>query len=73
MRWLFQQKIREGPGPINIDCRHLNEKYLTHLAAAVGYDKDTLPDHFERRGEDLGARPVEITVSFSGPIMFATG
>jgi adenylylsulfate reductase subunit A len=57
------EEIRKGHGPIYIDCRHLNEKDLTHLVTTLGYDKDTLPDYFEQRGEDLGTRPVEITVS----------
>ena len=57
------EEIRKGHGPIYIDCRHLTEKDLTHLMATLGYDKDTLPDYFEQRGEDLSARPVEITVS----------
>jgi adenylylsulfate reductase subunit A len=56
-------EIRKGHGPIYIDCRHLTEKDLTHLRATLGYDKDTLPDYFEQRGEDLRAKPVEITVS----------
>ena len=57
------EEIRKGHGPIYIDCRHLTEKDLTHLMATLGYDKDTLPDYFEQRGEDLSAKPVEITVS----------
>ena len=57
------EEIRKGHGPIYIDCRHLTEKDLTHLMATLGYDKDTLPDYFEQRGEDLSAKPVAITVS----------
>jgi adenylylsulfate reductase subunit A len=57
------EEIRKGHGPIYIDCRHLNEKDLAHLMASLGYDKDTLPDYFEQRGEDLRTKPVEITVS----------
>jgi adenylylsulfate reductase subunit A len=57
------EEIRQGHGPIYIDCRHLTEKDLTHLMATLGYDKDTLPDYFEQRGEDFRAKPVEITVS----------
>jgi adenylylsulfate reductase subunit A len=57
------KEIREGRGPIYIDCRHLNEKDLAHLKASLGYDKDTLPDYFDQRSEDLGKKPVEITVS----------
>jgi len=57
------EEIRKGHGPIYIDCRHLNEKDLAHLMSTLGYDKDTLPDYFEQRGEDLKSRPVEITIS----------
>jgi adenylylsulfate reductase subunit A len=57
------EEIRMGHGPIYIDCRHLNEKELSHLMSTLGYDKDTLPDYFEQRGEDLRRQPVEITVS----------
>ncbi len=57
------EEIRRGHGPIYIDCRHLSQKDLDHLRASLGYDKDTLPDYFDQRGEDLRSRPVEITVS----------
>lgn len=57
------EEIRKGHSPIYIDCRHLDEKHLEHLGRSLGYDKDTLPDYFKQRGEDLGAKPVEITVS----------
>ena len=57
------EEIRNGHGPIYIDCRHLTEKDLAHLMATLGYDKDTLPGYFEQRGEDLKAKPIEITVS----------
>ena len=57
------EEMREGHGPIYIDCRHLAEKDLAHLMNSLGYDKDTLPDYFEQRGENLRERPVEITVS----------
>ncbi|MFO7785382.1 MAG: FAD-binding protein [Thermodesulfobacteriota bacterium] len=57
------QEIRMGHGPLFIDCRHLREEDLAHLRASLGYDKDTLPDYFEQRGENLRTNPVEITVS----------
>ena len=56
-------EIRKGHGPVYIDCSHLEDKDLSHLKATLGYDKDTLPDYFEQRGEDLRTKPVEITVS----------
>ena len=57
------EEVRSGRGPIYIDCTGLNQKDLTHLRTTLGYDKDTLPDYLDQRGEDLGARPVEIMVS----------
>jgi adenylylsulfate reductase subunit A len=57
------EELRNGRGPVYIDCRHLDDKELTHLMATLGYDKDTLPDYLEQRGEDLRGRPVEITIS----------
>jgi adenylylsulfate reductase subunit A len=57
------EEIRNGHGPIYIDCRHLNEQDLAHLMSTLGYDKDTLPDYFEQRGEDLRKKPVEVTIS----------
>ena len=57
------EEIRQGHGPIYIDCRHLDDKDQAHLISTLGYDKDTLPDYFSQRGEDLKTSPVEITVS----------
>lgn len=57
------EEIRSGRGPVFIDCTHLKEADLAHLKSTLGYDKDTLPEYFEQRGEDLGTKPVEITVS----------
>lgn len=57
------KEIREGRGPVYIDCRHLNDEDHAHLYATLGYDKDTLPDYLRQRGEDLRRAPVEVTVS----------
>ncbi|MCJ7596430.1 MAG: FAD-binding protein, partial [Desulfobacterales bacterium] len=57
------EEIRKGHGPIYIDCRHLNARDHDHLRSTLGYDKDTLPDYFDQRGEDLREKPVEITIS----------
>ncbi|MFH1123394.1 MAG: hypothetical protein V1758_06995 [Pseudomonadota bacterium] len=57
------EEIRKGHGPIYIDCRDLNAPDLDHLKSTLGYDKDTLPDYFEQRGENLREKPVEITIS----------
>jgi adenylylsulfate reductase subunit A len=57
------EEIRKGHGPIYIDCRGVTDDDLAHLRVTLGYDKDTLPDYFDQRGEDLRRKPVEITVS----------
>jgi adenylylsulfate reductase subunit A len=57
------EELRNGRGPLYIDCRALSESDSAHLLATLGYDKDTLPDYFVQRGEDLRAKPVEIYVS----------
>ena len=56
-------ELREGRGPLYIDCTHLGGDEISHLLASLGYDKDTLPDYLQQRGEDLSDRPVEINVS----------
>jgi adenylylsulfate reductase subunit A len=57
------EEIRAGRGPVYIDCRHLSDAELEHLYRTLGYDKDTLPDYLEQRGEDLRLKPVEIYLS----------
>jgi adenylylsulfate reductase subunit A len=57
------KEIKEGRGPLFIDCTQLSEQDLHHLEKTLGYDKDTLPDYLRQRGEDLRNSPVEITVS----------
>lgn len=57
------KEIKEGHGPLFIDCTHLPAETLDHLEKTLGYDKDTLPDYMKQRGEDLRRAPVEITVS----------
>lgn len=57
------QEIREGRGPLFVDCRHLNEKNKQHLKATLGYDKDTLPDYFDQCGVDVVEQPIEVDIS----------
>lgn len=57
------KEIKEGRGPLFIDCTHLPAEKLEHLKRTLGYDKDTLPDYMEQRGEDIAKAPVEIMVS----------
>jgi adenylylsulfate reductase subunit A len=58
------EELREGRGPLFMDCRHLKDRDLEHLSRTLGYDKDTLPDYLRQRGEcDLGNKPIEIDIS----------
>lgn len=57
------KELREGRGPVYVDCRHLSDAEHEHLITTLGYDKDTLPDYIRQRGEDLRRAPVEVTVS----------
>jgi adenylylsulfate reductase subunit A len=63
MVWSAIQELKEGRGPIYVDCRHLSQKDMEHLFATLGYDKDTLPDFFVKKGYNLGGTMIEMTVS----------
>ncbi|MDA8188519.1 MAG: FAD-binding protein [Dehalococcoidales bacterium] len=56
-------EIKEGRGPLFVDCRHLPEEKITHLKTTLGYDKETLPDYFHQKSIDLSVEPLEIMVS----------
>ena len=57
------KELKEGRGPLFIDCTALSEKDLLHLEKTLGYDKDTLPDYIQQRNENLKKYPVEIMIS----------
>lgn len=61
--WTVIQELKEGRGPIYMDCRHLTTKDRAHLFTTLGYDKDTLPDFLIKKGYDLEGTMVEVTVS----------
>jgi adenylylsulfate reductase subunit A len=61
--WACLQELREGRGPIYMDCRHLSERDREHLFTTLGYDKDTLPDFLVRKGYNLAGTMIEMTVS----------
>lgn len=61
--WGAMQELKEGRGPIYMDCRHLSEKDLDHLFRTLGYDKDTLPQFLTDKGYNLEGTMVEMTVS----------
>ncbi len=57
------KEVKEGRGPLFIDCTGLSEDDVEHLEKTLGYDKDTLPDYMKQRGEDIRKKQIEITVS----------
>ncbi len=63
MVWGAIQELKEGRGPIYMDCSHLKAKERDHLFTTLGYDKDTLPDFFVKKGYHLEGTMIEMTVS----------
>ena len=63
MVWGAIQELKEGRGPIYMDCNHLKAKEREHLFTTLGYDKDTLPDFFIKKGYNLEGTMIEMTVS----------
>jgi adenylylsulfate reductase subunit A len=61
--WATFQEIKEGRGPIYMDCRHLTQKDREYLFTTLGYDKDTLPDFFIKKGYNVEGTMIEMTVS----------
>lgn len=63
MVWAAMQELKEGRGPIYMDCRHLSQADREHLFTTLGYDKDTLPDFLLKKGYNLEGTMIEMTVS----------
>jgi adenylylsulfate reductase subunit A len=61
--WATYREVKEGRGPIFMDCRHLTRKDREALFSTLGYDKDTLPDFFIKKGYNLEGTMIEMTVS----------
>ncbi len=61
--WGTYREVKEGRGPIYMDCRHLSRKDREALFTTLGYDKDTLPDFFIKKGYNLEGTMIEMTVS----------
>ena len=61
--WGTWREIKEGRGPIYMDCRHLSQKDREHLFTTLGYDKDTLPEFLVKKGYNLEGTMIEVTVS----------
>ena len=61
--WATYREVKEGRGPIYMDCRHLTQRDRETLFTTLGYDKDTLPDFFIKKGYNLEGTMIEMTVS----------
>ncbi|PKN61529.1 MAG: FAD-binding protein [Deltaproteobacteria bacterium HGW-Deltaproteobacteria-15] len=61
--WATYREVKEGRGPIYMDCRHLTRKDREALFTTLGYDKDTLPDFLVRKGYNLEGTMIEMTIS----------
>ena len=63
MVWGALQELKEGRGPIYMDCRHLKSSELEHLFFTLGVDKDTLPEFLTQKGYARDGAMIEMTVS----------
>ncbi len=63
MVWGALQELKDGRGPIYMDCRHLTPKELEHLFFTLGVDKDTLPEFLLAKGYAKQGAMIEMTVS----------
>jgi len=63
MVWGALQELKEGRGPIYMDCRHLKSAELEHLFFTLGVDKDTLPEFLVKKGYARDGAMIEMTVS----------
>lgn len=64
-------EVKDGRGPLFLDCRHLPQESLAKLKGTLGTDKETLTDYFTQKGIDIAKEPFEIEVSeamSTGPI-----
>ena len=56
-------EVKEGRGPLFLDCTRIPMTNLQVLKGTMGTDKDTLPDFFRQKGIDIGVDPFEVEVS----------
>ena len=56
-------EMREGRGPVYMDCRGIDPEAQKHLIATLSCDKDSFKDYFEQLGIDLTATPMEVDTS----------
>ena len=56
-------EMREGRGPVFMDCRGIDPETRDHLVATLSCDKDSFQDYFEQMGIDLAVTPMEVDTS----------
>ncbi len=56
-------EMREGRGPIYMDCRNLTAEEQKHLITTLSYDKDSFQDYFEQLNIDLTKQPMQVDTS----------
>ena len=56
-------EMREGRGPVYMDCRGIAPEAQKHLIATLSCDKDSFKDYFEQLGIDLTTTPMEVDTS----------
>lgn len=56
-------EMREGRGPVYLDCRGIAPEAQKHLIATLSCDKDSFKDYFEQLGIDLTTTPMEVDTS----------
>ena len=56
-------EVREGRGPLFLDCTHLPEDEINHLKHTLSTDSETLADYLEQKGIDIAVEPLEVEVS----------
>lgn len=56
-------EMREGRGPVYMDCRGIDPEAQRHLIATLSCDKDSFQDYFEQLGIDLATMPMEVDTS----------
>ena len=56
-------EMREGRGPVYMDCRAIDPQAQKHLIETLSYDKDSFQDYFAQMGIDLTTTPMEVDTS----------
>lgn len=56
-------EMREGRGPVFMDCRGIPAETRDHLVSTLSCDKDSFQDYFAQMGIDLAITPMEVDTS----------